>query len=93
MRFAMLVSLALLVWHPGGNGATGSMSVPEGPCDIFDAAPEHTPCVAAHSTVRALYAQYAGPLYKVSRPNNASANISVLKSGLPRFFAIPKSAR
>lgn len=50
-----------------------------GPCDILAAAGNE--CVAAHSTVRALYAQYAGPLYKVSRPNNASANISVLKSG------------
>jgi hypothetical protein len=31
----------------------------EGPCDIFDAAKEDTPCVAAHSTVRALYANYS----------------------------------
>ena len=30
----------------------------EGPCDIFDAAPEGTPCVAAHSMVRALYGAY-----------------------------------
>lgn len=51
----------------------------EGPCDILAAAGND--CVAAHSTVRALYAQYAGPLYKVQLPNNATANISVLKPG------------
>ena len=50
-----------------------------GPCDLLKAA--GNPCVAAHSTTRALYAEYAGPLYKVSRPNNASANISVLEPG------------
>jgi hypothetical protein len=35
----------------------------EGPCDILGAA--GNPCVAAHSTVRALYAAYDGPLYNV----------------------------
>ena len=50
-----------------------------GPCDILEAAGNN--CVAAHSTTRALYAKYDGPLYKVSRPNNASANISVLEPG------------
>mgnify|MGYP006149104367 CR=1 FL=1 len=52
----------------------------EGPCDILAAA--GNPCVAAHSTVRALYKRYAGPLYKVMRqPSNATANISVLEPG------------
>ena len=37
---------------------------PQGPCDIYAAA---TPCVAAHSTTRALYASYNGPLYQVMR--------------------------
>jgi|EP01043_Picozoa_sp_COSAG02_P025753 hypothetical protein len=56
-------------------------AVGEGPCDILAAA--GNPCAAAHSTVRALYAHYAGPLYKVTRPSagNTSANISVLKPG------------
>lgn len=36
-----------------------------GPCDIF--ASGGTPCVAAHSLVRALYAGYDGPLYQVNR--------------------------
>eukprot|EP01043_Picozoa_sp_COSAG02_P037349 COSAG02_NODE_2794_length_8016_cov_5.159783_7_plen_86_part_00 len=33
-------------------------------CDLFDADPA-TKCVAAHSTVRALYKSYSGPLYQV----------------------------
>ncbi|HEX6468855.1 MAG TPA: arabinofuranosidase catalytic domain-containing protein [Streptosporangiaceae bacterium] len=38
---------------------------PQGPCDIYAAG--GTPCVAAHSTTRALYASYKGPLYRVMR--------------------------
>ena len=38
------------------------------PCDIYSAA--GTPCVAAHSTVRALYAAYDGPLYQIERASN-----------------------
>jgi hypothetical protein len=37
----------------------------EGPCDIF--AKGGTPCVAAHSVVRAMFAAYDGPLYSVRR--------------------------
>eukprot|EP01043_Picozoa_sp_COSAG02_P032711 COSAG02_NODE_2198_length_9544_cov_30.739121_4_plen_254_part_00 len=36
-------------------------------CDLFQAAA--TPCVAAHSTVRALYKSYSGPLYQVRSPS------------------------
>ena len=38
---------------------------PQGPCDIYAAG--GSPCVAAHSTTRALYASYNGPLYQVVR--------------------------
>jgi alpha-L-arabinofuranosidase B-like protein/concanavalin A-like lectin/glucanase superfamily protein/lamin tail-like protein/alpha-galactosidase-like protein len=38
---------------------------PQGPCDIYAA--DGTPCVAAHSTTRALFASYKGPLYQVMR--------------------------
>jgi hypothetical protein len=41
---------------------------PEGPCDIYAAAGD--PCVAAHSTTRALYASYSGPLYQVLRQSD-----------------------
>ena len=43
---------------------------PTGPCDIYAAA--GTPCVAAHSTTRALYASYSGPLYQVKRQSDGA---------------------
>ena len=50
------------------------------PCDIYAAA--STPCVAAHSTVRALFASYNGPLYQVKRASDgATTNISTLSAG------------
>ena len=50
------------------------------PCDIY--ASGGTPCVAAHSTVRALYGSYAGNLYQVRRSSdNATRNIGVLAAG------------
>jgi hypothetical protein len=50
------------------------------PCDIYAGA--GTPCVAAYSTVRALYHDYNGPLYQVTRAfDGARANIGVLKPG------------
>ena len=52
----------------------------EGPCDIFESG--NTPCVAAHSTVRALFATYDGPLYQVRRSSdNTTLNISVTSTG------------
>jgi len=52
----------------------------EGPCDITGKA--GNPCVAAHSTVRALYAAYDGPLYNVTRISDGkSTNVGVLKAG------------
>jgi hypothetical protein len=41
---------------------------PQGSCDIYAAA--GNPCVAAHSTTRALYATYNGPLYQVLRQSD-----------------------
>jgi non-reducing end alpha-L-arabinofuranosidase len=50
------------------------------PCDIYRSA--GTPCVAAYSTVRALYANYAGPLYKVTRASDdRSLNIRPVRHG------------
>jgi hypothetical protein len=50
------------------------------PCDIYAAA--GTPCVAAHSTVRALFAAYNGPLYQVKRSSDATTtNIDTLSAG------------
>jgi non-reducing end alpha-L-arabinofuranosidase len=50
------------------------------PCDIYAAG--GTPCVAAHSTVRALFSAYNGSLYQVRRASdNATLNIGVLSPG------------
>jgi hypothetical protein len=50
------------------------------PCDIYAAA--GTPCVAAHSTTRALFAAYNGPLYQVRRSSDSrTQNIGVLAAG------------
>lgn len=52
----------------------------ECPCDIFEKG--GTPCVAAHSTVRAMYDKYAGPLYQVRRTSdNKTMDIPVKKAG------------
>jgi hypothetical protein len=50
------------------------------PCDIYAAG--DTPCVAAHSTTRALYAAYDGPLYQVKRASDdTTTNIYPLAAG------------
>ena len=41
---------------------------PKGPCDVYAAAGD--PCVAAHSSTRALFASYNGPLYQVLRQSD-----------------------
>jgi len=58
----------------------GAFAAATCPCDIYAAG--GTPCVAAHSTVRALYAAYNGPLYQVRRKSDSKTlDIGVLKAG------------
>jgi non-reducing end alpha-L-arabinofuranosidase len=60
-----------------GAGPASAASLP---CDIY--ASGGTPCVAAHSTTRALYAAYNGPLYQVRRSSdNTTTTISTLNAG------------
>jgi len=62
-----------------GTTAT-SQAATQGPCDIY--ASGGTPCVAAHSTTRALYGAYNGSLYQVKRASDgATTNIGVLSAG------------
>ncbi|GAA2319465.1 arabinofuranosidase catalytic domain-containing protein [Nonomuraea roseoviolacea subsp. roseoviolacea] len=50
------------------------------PCDIY--ASGGTPCVAAHSTTRALYGSYSGNLYQVRRSSDSTTrNVGVLSAG------------
>jgi len=63
----------------GGNGTGGAPTITR-PCDIY--ATGNTPCVAAHSTVRALFGAYAGNLYQVKRrSDNTTKDIPVLAPG------------
>jgi non-reducing end alpha-L-arabinofuranosidase len=72
---ALALVFGVLAALPGTSHAAGPL-----PCDIYGSA--GTPCVAAHSTVRALYAAYGGNLYQVRRASdNATANIGLLAAG------------
>lgn len=54
--------------------------VAAGPCDIYSSG--GTPCVAAHSTTRALYSAFSGSLYQVKRgSDNSTTNIAPLSAG------------
>ncbi|KAJ7835365.1 alpha-L-arabinofuranosidase [Mycena olivaceomarginata] len=54
--------------------------VAAGPCDLY--ASGGTPCVAAHSTTRALFSAYTGSLYQVKRASDgATTNIAPLSAG------------
>src|SRR5436853_535861 len=65
-----------LTWIGGASAQTR----PQGPCDIYAAA--GTPCVAAHSTTRALSVAYNGPLYQVKRPSDGKTlDIGVIAGG------------
>jgi len=77
---------------PGGGGApttntcvggpapvTDPTAAIKGPCDIYAA--DGGPCVAAHSTVRALYASYAGPLYQVKKADATTKDVLPIAPG------------
>jgi len=73
MRINLALTLALLGYTftmsaQAKAGRNAPPARPQGPCDIYAAA--HAPCVAAHSTTRALYASYNGPLYQVLRQSD-----------------------
>ena len=73
------MTLALGGLLAGGAG-TPSRAATQEPCDIYAAA--GTPCVAAHSTTRALYAAYSGNLYQVRRSSdNTTLNIATVSAG------------
>jgi hypothetical protein len=64
----------------GGMTESPDATAPTGPCDLYGAG--GAPCVAAHSTVRALYGSFAGNLYQVKRASDMTAkDIGVLMAG------------
>ncbi len=76
-----LIGAALTMAEQAAPGNTPQR--PQGPCDIYAAA--NAPCVAAHSTTRALYASYNGPLYQVLRQSDGKT----LDIGVVRPAASP----
>ena len=69
---------------PATSTSTSSSTSPPPPstrpCDIYAAG--GTPCIAAHSTTRALYGAYTGSLYQVRRSSdNTTRNIGVVSRG------------
>ncbi|MBN2172509.1 MAG: lamin tail domain-containing protein [Bacteroidales bacterium] len=86
-RFIAILVLAfvfpaatMLVIAMSGNGRNANPPRPEGPCDIYAAA--GNPCVAAHSSTRALYASYNGPLYQIMRLSDGKTmDIGIVQPG------------
>ncbi len=73
---SLTVLLALGITAVGASSAQAAMPRP---CDLYASA---TPCVAAISTTRALYASYTGPLYQVTRQSdNTTKDIGLLPGG------------
>ncbi|MFC5906540.1 alpha-L-arabinofuranosidase B [Streptacidiphilus monticola] len=81
-RRALLATGTTVVLAAGvltGTAAT-SQAATQGPCDIY--ASGGTPCVAAHSTTRALYGNYNGALYQVKRASDGTTkDIGLLSTG------------
>jgi hypothetical protein len=78
---ALVLMLMLGVATSTSGQAPGNAAPvrPQGPCDIYAAA--NAPCVTAHSTTRALYASYNGPLYQVLRQSDGrTLDIGVVPS-------------
>src|SRR5580704_13473017 len=65
---------------PAGSAQAAAFASAARPCDLYAAG--GTPCVAAYSTVRALYRTYRGPLYQVTRVSDGTkASIGTLPDG------------
>ena len=63
-----LVGATLMMAQQARTGPGVPPPRPQGPCDIYATAGDS--CAAAHSTTRALYASYNGPLYQVLRQSD-----------------------
>jgi hypothetical protein len=75
---AAALVVAALVAASGVTGSAQAAASGARPCNIYAAT--GTPCVAAYSTVRALYSGYHGPLYQVTRVSDgATADIGTLR--------------
>ena len=78
-----LIGATLMMATQSGAGRNAPPPRPKGPYDIY--ADAGAPCVAAHSTTRALYASYNGPLYQVLR----QSDLKTLDIGVVQPVASP----
>lgn len=78
--FALALPVAIILMAMSGREKKAVvLPRPKGSCDIYAAG--GTPCVAAHSTTRALYAAYNGPLYQVMRQaDGKTLDIGIVQS-------------
>jgi hypothetical protein len=73
-----MLGATVMMAQPAAAGSGNAPARPMGPCDLYAAASD--PCVAAHSTTRALYAGYDGPLYQIVRQSDGkSLDIGVIQ--------------
>jgi hypothetical protein len=80
MLVILIVMLLAAVVSMSGGQQYAFAQAATGPCDIYAAG--GTPCVAAHSTVRALFGAYNGRLYQVRRASNGqTTDIGTLTAG------------
>jgi len=95
MFLTALLGLAPFGCSGGGGGGGGGDNCPYAmmpdpspppsgdklPCDVYK--DDNGPCVAAHSTIRALLASYNGPLYQVKKSDGTTLDIMPTKAGGP----------
>jgi hypothetical protein len=75
-----LAAVLLLVAGLIGVYTSAAQAAGTGPCDIYGSA--GTPCVTAHSTTRALFGSYNGPLYQVTRASDRAVHdVGLLSAG------------
>src|SRR5256885_1289257 len=82
LRRKLLTALAAIPLVAGtllGLGPAAQAAAQQA-CDIYAAG--GTPCVTAHSTTRALFGAYAGPLYQIQRASDQHyLDIGLLEAG------------
>ncbi|HWA11211.1 MAG TPA: arabinofuranosidase catalytic domain-containing protein [Opitutaceae bacterium] len=68
LGLALVLPVVTLLFAAQSAANRNAPARPQGPCDIYAAG--GAPCVAAHSSTRALLAAYNGPLYQVMRQSD-----------------------
>ena len=77
---AFLLVTAIGAFASGVTDTPAAAATPSQPCDIY--ASGGTPCEAAYSTTRALFAAYNGPLYQIQRASDGGhLNIGLAAAG------------